>query len=161
MKLMTWPGCSGRLNHDGFADKEKKGMECSSLLRIPAKMHNLELVFQFINSVLREYLESEREQALIRIAIEEMFVNIVFYAYPDKTGWVEIRGQVEDHIASFTLIDNGIPFNPLEKPDPDVMLSAQERQIGGLGIYMVKKRMDSVEYEYKDGCNILTLRKHV
>ncbi len=136
-------------------------MECSSLLRIPAKMHNLELVFQFINTVLKEHLESEKEQAMIRIAIEEMFVNITFYAYPDQSGWVEIIGKVEDHVASFTLIDNGIPFNPLERPDPDVMLPAQDRQIGGLGIYMVKKRMDSVEYEYKDGCNILTLRKHV
>ena len=81
------------------------------------------------------------------------------YAYPSGEGWAEIRGSVEDGAATFRLIDGGTPFDPLAKPDPNVLLSGEERQIGGLGIYMVKNMVDEVEYEYRDGCNQLTLRK--
>lgn len=62
---------------------------------------------------------------------------------------------------SITFSDSGKPYNPLEKPDPDVTLSAEERSIGGLGIFMVKKSMDDMRYEYKDGQNILTITKRL
>jgi sigma-B regulation protein RsbU (phosphoserine phosphatase) len=72
-----------------------------------------------------------------------------------------MRGNVDNGVATFKLIDGGRPFNPLAKDDPDIMLSGEERGIGGLGIYMVKTMMDEVEYEYRDGCNQLALRKQL
>ena len=81
------------------------------------------------------------------------------YAYPEEEGRFEIRGLVEDGVATFTLTDGGRPFDPLAKPDPDTLLSGEERGIGGLGIYMVKSMADEVKYEYSGGLNRLTLRK--
>ena len=97
----------------------------------------------------------------IDIAVEEIFVNIANYAYGDNVGIVMIRSKVsaEPYSITITFIDNGVSYDPLSKPDPDVTLSAEDRQIGGLGIYMVKKNMDSIDYQYLDGQNILTLTK--
>ena len=97
----------------------------------------------------------------MRMAVEELYVNVTLYAYPSGDGWVEIRGRVEDGTATFRLIDGGKPFDPLAKPDPDILLSGEERGIGGLGIYMVKTMVDEAEYVYRDGCNQLTLRKQL
>ena len=93
--------------------------------------------------------------------MEEIFVNIASYAYGGKPGRAVIRLQ-ETHDpegVSVTFIDQGIPFDPTARPDPDVTLSAEDRSIGGLGIYITKKSMDHVYYEYRDNCNILTLKK--
>ncbi len=98
-------------------------------------------------------------QMIIEVSLEELFVNISHYAYPEGNGWAEVHVCVEDGVMELTLIDGGIPFDPLAKPDPDVTLLAEERQIGGLGIYMVKKKMDAMEYQRKDDKNILTIRK--
>ena len=95
------------------------------------------------------------------VAVEELYVNIACYAYTPDTGDATIRIQAdqEPHVVEITLIDSGIPYDPLAKPDPDVTLSAEERQIGGLGIFMVKKSMDDMQYERRDGKNILTIKK--
>ena len=95
------------------------------------------------------------------IAIDEIFGNIVNYAYTPEVGKVTVRLAVDEKTltASLTLIDSGVPYNPLEKDDPDTTLSAEDRKIGGLGIFLVKKSMDDMRYEYKDGKNILTLVK--
>jgi anti-sigma regulatory factor (Ser/Thr protein kinase) len=95
------------------------------------------------------------------MAVEELYVNVTLYAYPAGNGWVETRGSVENGVATIRLIDGGTPFNPLAKPDPDTLLSGEERDIGGLGIYMVKTMVDEVEYVYRDGYNQLTLRKQI
>ncbi|MGN1339502.1 MAG: ATP-binding protein [Oscillospiraceae bacterium] len=95
----------------------------------------------------------------ITVAIEEMFVNIAHYAYPGGNGTVRYSIEHDDHCIIFRLADSGIPFDPLAKPDPDVTLSAEERKIGGLGIYMMKQTMDDVTYEYTNGENILTMKK--
>ena len=95
----------------------------------------------------------------ILIAAEEIFVNIASYAYGQETGSAEIRMTVEDGCAGIEFRDSGTPFDPLAKADPDVTLPAEERQIGGLGIFMVKKSMDDVQYRYEGGENILTIRK--
>ena len=76
-------------------------------------------------------------------------------------GWAEIRDNVEDGVATFTLIDGGAPFDPLAKPDPDISLPGEEREIGGLGIFMVKSTMDEVKFTYRDGCNQLMIRKQL
>lgn len=102
-----------------------------------------------------------RVQMQIDIAVEEIFVNIASYAYTPEIGKAEILIQ-EDHDPegiTITFIDTGIPYDPLAKPDPDVTLSANQRQIGGLGIYMVKKSMTDMTYRYEENRNILTIRK--
>ena len=97
----------------------------------------------------------------IDIAVEEIFVNIAHYAYAPGTGDALIRVRISDEPAKVLIDfeDSGIPYNPLEKADPDVTLNVQEREIGGLGIFMVKKIVDEIRYEYADGKNRLTLGK--
>ena len=99
----------------------------------------------------------------IHICVEEIFVNIAHYAYGGKSGEAVINLDIEQNpkCCRVTFQDRGVPYNPLAKADPDITLSAEERQIGGLGIYMVKQSMDHVEYRYEDGCNILTIEKKI
>lgn len=97
----------------------------------------------------------------IRLSIEEAVENVVRYAYEDGIGWLEVGAEYDPEglILVITLKDAGVPFNPLEKADPDVTASAEERKIGGLGIFLCKKLMDDISYKYEDGCNILTMKK--
>ncbi len=97
----------------------------------------------------------------IRVAVEEIFVNIAHYAYEPEKGKATIRVETSEEHSCAVLVfeDRGIPYNPLAKKDPDITLSAKERKIGGLGIFMTKKLMDEVSYVYDDGRNILTLKK--
>lgn len=130
-------------------------------LYIEAMVDKLEQVLSFVDEELIALKCSTKIQTQIDIAVEEIFVNIAHYAYDSKNGHATISIVEEKNptAVSITFIDNGIPYNPLEKEDPDITLSADERQIGGLGIYMVKKSMDNVDYEYKDGQNIFRIRK--
>ena len=93
-----------------------------------------------------------KAQMQIDIAIDELFGNIAHYAYNPEVGEATVRIEViEDPLAVvITFIDNGVPYDPLKREDPDTTLSAEEREIGGLGIYLVKKSMDEITYEYKD-----------
>ena len=100
-----------------------------------------------------------KAQMQIDIAVEEIFVNIARYAYAPGEGYAVIGVLAEPGRAEITFADNGMPYDPLAREDPDVSLSAEEREIGGLGIYMVKKTMDVMRYEYSDGQNLLTLVK--
>ena len=127
-------------------------------LTIAATVENIEVVTDFVNQQL-ELLECPmKAQMQIDIAIDELFSNIAHYSYNPEVGQATVR--VENPLAvTITFIDNGIPYDPLAKADPDLTLSAEERQIGGLGIYMVKKSMDEITYEYKDGQNILSIKK--
>lgn len=128
---------------------------------VDAKIENLDEVLQFIEGELEANDCPMKVQMQIAIAVEELFVNIAHYAYNPKDGEATIRimASGEPVQVSIQFLDNGKPYNPLGKEDPDITLSAEERQIGGLGIYMVKKTMDAIEYEYNDGQNILTIRK--
>lgn len=128
-------------------------------LDIEAKTENLDQVLAFVDEELEKYECGMKTQMQIDIAVKEIFVNIAHYAYNPAVGKATIRIEVTDGIVSLTFIDNGIPYDPLAKEDPDITLSVEERQIGGLGIFMVKKSMDDVKYEYKDGSNILTFSK--
>ena len=97
------------------------------------------------------------KQISLEICMEEIFVNIASYAYGEQTGMAFITEEVTNNSISLCFRDKGIPYDPLAKEDPDTTLSAEEREIGGLGIFMVKTMMDSVMYEYKDGFNCLTM----
>ena len=99
----------------------------------------------------------------IELSVEEAVENVVSYAYEGGIGWLEV-GTSLDHDSLFLTIelrDAGVPFNPLEMPDPDITLPANERNIGGLGIYLCKKMMDNINYQYVDGNNVLTMMKRV
>ena len=130
-------------------------------LTIAATVENIDTVTDFVNEQLEAYDCPMKAQLQIAVAIDELFSNIAHYAYNPDVGQATVRVEVLENPLSviITFIDNGIPYDPLKKEDPDITLSAEERDIGGLGIYMVKKTMDAVSYEYKDGCNILTIKK--
>lgn len=132
-------------------------------LEIEALTDNLPKVLEFIDTKLEELECPMKAQMQIDIAVEEIFVNIANYAYAPEVGMATIRIEADESqtAVKITFIDKGVPYDPLKKDDPDVTLSVEERQIGGLGIFMVKKSMDDMLYEYKDGQNILTIVKQL
>ena len=132
-------------------------------MTIDATVENMDAVVDFVNENLEKLGCNMKAQVQIDIAIDELFGNIVRYAYHPEVGSATIQIEPDGDSASvyITFKDHGVPYNPLEKPDPDVTLSAEERSEGGLGIYLVKKSMDGVEYAYKDGQNILRVKKKI
>ena len=144
-------------------DPLKEDSESGNELVIEALEENLPAVMKFVGQKLRAVECPPKPAMQIDLAVEEIFVNIASYAYRPNTGKATVRVEVlEDPIrVIITFIDNGVPYDPLAKEDPDVTLSAEERGIGGLGIFMTKKSMDDISYEYKDGQNILTLIKYL
>ncbi len=130
-------------------------------ITLNATVDNVEKVTEFVNEQLERIGCPAKAIAQIDIAIDELFSNIAYYAYSPEVGPATVRVDVEEDPVSVTItfMDRGVPFNPLKKADPDTSLSAEERKIGGLGIFMVKKTMDAVDYEYRDGKNILRIKK--
>lgn len=130
-------------------------------LTVEADTEQLETVTAFLNEQLEAKSCTMKVQTQLEIVVEEIFANIANYAYPSKKGQVTIRIIVEEETLSMviTFIDSGIPYDPLKKEDPDITLSAEEREIGGLGVFLCKKLVDDMHYEYKDGKNILTIQK--
>ena len=132
-------------------------------LTVDAAVENIEVVTDFVNEELEKLDCPVKARRQIDVAIDELFGNIARYAYSPDVGKATVRFSVEENPleVTITFIDNGIPFNPLEKSNPDTHLSAEERPIGGLGIFLVKKSMDLVEYEYKNEQNILKIKKNI
>lgn len=128
-------------------------------LIIDALTENLDAVIAFVTEQLEAVACSMKAQMQIEVAVEELFVNIAHYAYAPGIGTATIQTEITADTAEITFIDSGVQYDPLAKPDPDVSLPASERQIGGLGIFMVKKSMDDMRYEYRDRKNILTIVK--
>ena len=130
-------------------------------MTIAATIENIEVVTDFVNEQLEALDCPMKAQMQIDIAIDELFGNIAHYAYNPEVGDATVRVEViEDPLAVvITFIDKGVPYDPLAKADPNIALSAEEREIGGLGIFMVKKTMDEITYEYRDGQNILAIKK--
>lgn len=131
-------------------------------LNIEAKVANIPVVTDFLDAALEEAGCPMKTLLQIDVAIDEIFTNIAQYAYEPGTGNALVRFEMEEpNTAVITFIDSGMAFDPTAKEDPDVSLSAEERQIGGLGIFMVKKTMDGMYYERRDGQNILQIRKTI
>lgn len=132
-------------------------------IKLKASLDNMDDVLRFVEDELDRVGGTERLRIQMDVAVEEVFVNIASYAYGENSGDATVIVDFDEDPKAIrvTFIDSGIPYNPLEKEDPDITLSSEERQIGGLGIYMVKKSMDDVLYEYKDGQNILTIVKRM
>ena len=99
----------------------------------------------------------------IRLSIEEAVENVVRYAYEDGIGWMEAGTELENNglTLSIQIKDAGVQFNPLDSDDPDISAAAENRKIGGLGIFLCKQLMDKMEYSYEDGCNVLTMKKKI
>ena len=131
-------------------------------MTITATLDNIPTVTDFVDSKLEKFSFPGKVITQINIAIDELFSNIARYAYYPDVGPATVRVEVEDEPPAIviTFIDNGQPYDPLSSKEPDVSLSAEERKIGGLGIFMVRKLMDDIHYEYKDGKNILRI-KHI
>ena len=132
-------------------------------LTIDATVESIGKVTDFVNEQLESCNCPMKAQMQIDVAIDELFSNIAHYAYNPDVGPATVRVEVANDPLSviITFIDNGKPYDPLAKADPDVTLSAEERGIGGLGIFLVKKTMDDISYEYKNGQNILTIKKNI
>ena len=101
-----------------------------------------------------------KTQMQIDVCVEEIFVNIAYYAYAPDTGEAVVSVELSENpdAVSITFRDTGKPFDPLKHDDPDVTLEAESCKIGGLGILMTKNMMDEVTYEYRDGQNILKIK---
>lgn len=131
-------------------------------LQVEATLENYEQVSAFVEEELEQRSCPMKVQLQVGMAVEELYGNIANYAYNPEVGPATIQVEVtEDPLCVIiTFLDQGKPYDPLKHEDPDVTLSLDEREIGGLGIFMVKKTMDDVKYEYVDGKNILTIRKN-
>ena len=132
-------------------------------ITIDAIAGNIPVVTEFIDSRLEAVGCSYKAQMQIDVAIDEIFENIASYAYGDSTGKATVRFGFDEkaQTAYVTFMDQGTPFDPLNVEKPDISLSAEERKLGGLGIHIVRKTMDEVEYRYENGCNIMTIIKHI
>jgi serine/threonine-protein kinase RsbW len=104
--------------------------------------------------------QKETELFHFHLVVEEIVVNVCSYAYTDD-GPLTVTIDNTNHVITMVFKDGGMPFNPLAKPDPDISIPLEDRKIGGLGIFLTKKLMDHVEYEYIDGKNVLTIRKNI
>ena len=130
-------------------------------LTIEAAVDNLDAVLAFVEEALGPAKCPPKTRVQIDLAVEEIFVNIAHYAYAPETGMATVRVETTEDPAgvAITFMDRGVPYDPLAREDPDVTMAAEERQIGGLGVYMTKKIMDDVSYLYSGGQNILTMKK--
>ena len=146
-----------------FDYKPKQGGVQMINKTFPAKVEALSDVLGFVDQTLESCECPMKTQTAICVAIEEVFVNVAHYAYGDGEGdmTLGIGFDSESREITFRMTDKGTPFDPLKKPDPDITLSAEEREIGGLGIFITKKTMDTVEYAYENGENILTMIKKI
>ena len=125
-----------------------------------ADVKELDNLFEYSTRLLRILEFSNRDITMINTALEEVFVNVAKYAY-DDSGTVEVSLTNDKKKVIFVFKDSGKPFNPLELENPDITLDASERQIGGLGIFIVKQSMDEISYEYKNNQNVFKMTKKI
>ena len=138
-------------------------MSAQGKIEVRATNENLTKVTEFIDLHLEEIGCPMKKMMQIDLAVEEIYVNVASYAYAPGTGDVTVcfEPQQQPAAAVITFMDQGVPYNPLAKEDPDVTLPTEERSIGGLGIFITKKSMDEISYEYREGKNILVLKKYL
>lgn len=132
-------------------------------IKLEAVVENIPRATAFVSEELDKIGCPMKARAQIDIAIDELFGNIAHYAYPGGTGDAVVRFEFDalSRTAAVTFMDSGVPYDPLKKEDPDVTLPAEQRKIGGLGIFLVKKTMDEMRYERRDGRNVLTIKKRI
>ena len=126
-------------------------------LKLPAKLQHLEQLIDFVTNCAREQGVTQNKIGEIQVAVEEALVNVINYAYKDGEGDVEVTCMLDDERFIIEIIDYGFPFDLLSLQDPDISLDVSERDIGGLGIYLIKRLMDHVEHKRENDKNTLTL----
>lgn len=144
--------------NDKRLQKNKKISKCFNVV---ANIENWQILYNEIKKFMNFIISNKRDILDILLSSEEIFVNISNYAYPKSEGFVfvNITYLPQDNSVSILFEDSGTPFNPVEKADPDIKIPPKERKIGGLGIYMVKCLMDTMQYYYKNGKNTLLITK--
>ena len=149
------------MEYKGMIKNSEDENQAKNVLTVEATTENLYQVMGFVDERLEAADCPPKAQMQVDLVVEEIFVNVANYAYAPNTGDVTVGFELEkdSEMAVITFEDSGVPYDPLKKEDPDVTLEAQDRQIGGLGIFMVKKNVDDISYEYRDGKNILTMKK--
>lgn len=125
-------------------------------IEIDADIANLEKITAFAESILEKHGASVKVIAQVNVTVDEIFSNISKYS---GAGKVSVSCKIKEDVLYLRFVDDGTPYDPTSQPEPDTTLSAEERNIGGLGIYLVKKTMDDVQYQYVDGKNMLTIKK--
>lgn len=138
-----------------------KDVSAMQELVISAVNDNLDRVQDFVSGFLEEAGFQTKQIMQVNIAVEEIYVNISSYAYNPDVGPVTIRCTSDANKAVIEFIDSGKRYNPLEREDPDITQAAEERGVGGLGVFMVKKLMDNISYRYENGNNILIIEKNI
>jgi anti-sigma regulatory factor (Ser/Thr protein kinase) len=133
------------------------GMTEHNEITIAAKTENLETLLEFIEGF--SDVLTMKEQMRLSVAAEEIFVNVASYAYAPDTGDVRVRVSADESGVTIEFADSGRPYNPLSHDDPDITLSEEERDVGGLGLLMAKKMTDEISYRYVDGMNVLRIWK--
>ena len=130
-------------------------------LTVEAIVEQIETVTEFVNAELEKLDCPMKARIQLDIAIDEIVSNIAYYAYGEKTGSVTVRIEAlqEENGVQLMFLDSGVPYDPLTRQDPDISAEIEERKEGGFGIFLVRKTMDDMKYEYKDGQNCLTIRK--
>ena len=130
-------------------------------LTVEAIVEQIETVTEFVNAELEKLDCPMKARIQLDIAIDEIVSNIAYYAYGERTGTVTVRIEAlqEENGVQLMFLDSGVPYDPLTRQDPDISAEIEERKEGGLGIFLVRKTLDDMKYEYKDGQNCLTIRK--
>jgi len=146
---------------EGLDNRKAGPVLAEAETELEATDNNLSEILAFIEQHLEKVSCPLKAQMQICVVAEEVFVNIAHYAYGTDTGRARLRLEIsgEPAVLTLTFTDCGMPYNPLVREDPDITLPVQKRSIGGLGILLTKKMMDEVTYAYRDGQNILTLKK--
>ena len=132
-------------------------------ITLEARIENVSKAIEMVDAELEKLECPMKAQMQMELAVDEIFTNIASYAYAPGTGEASVRFDFdpEEGAVTVTFTDSGVPYDPLKKEDPDVSLPAEERSIGGLGIFLVKKTMDDMWYEFRNGQNVLTLKKKI
>ena len=152
---------SARTGDPGLIGIDREMGQDGRKMTIEAKIENLDDVLAFIDAELEAADCPMKKQMQIDVAVEEIFVNIANYAYAPETGSADINVRIAEDpkrvIITFT--DSGMPYDPVAREDPDIDIPAEDREVGGLGVFMVKQMMDDMDYSYQNGKNILTVQK--
>ncbi len=132
-------------------------------IEVNSTVNALDDVMAFVDGSLKGMDVSRKSVLQLELAVEEIFVNIANYAYHTEGGkvWISCDVDAEDRSVAITFMDTGPEFDPLAAPDPDVTLPADQRRIGGLGIFLVKTNVDNMSYKRLDGYNVLTIEKNL
>lgn len=146
-----------------FSDKKGVYNQMEKHIQMPATIENWDLLYDFLQKFIDETDSDEKMKNDVLVSAEEIFVNVSKYAYPEKNGevFVEARFLPGNGVLCLKFTDQGIPFDPTKMRSPDISQGSRERKIGGLGIFMVRKMMDTMEYFYEDGYNNLLLTKKI